>query len=207
MNVTFAADAGTAPARRDKKHFTANCGPVDRTEMRVDNAINLQAHAFAGDLGQCARFRILAETHHAVISTLPHAIDFPLQLSQAIIQQFTNRHCQPDQCQSRSRVRTWRRAPLLCVRRLTATTAAGRTSLLRSAWIRKTIRGPLLKIRNEADGNGGFVGRSLPEDEIAEHKQAVESAGDALRAWRDKLSGDAAQDAPAQPELLPPERA
>jgi hypothetical protein len=57
--------------------------------MRVDNAINLQAHAFAGDLGQCARFRILAETHHAVISTLPHAIDFPLQLSQAIIQQFT----------------------------------------------------------------------------------------------------------------------
>jgi hypothetical protein len=32
-----------------------------------------QLFAFAGDLGQCARFRILAETHHAVIST-PAAI-------------------------------------------------------------------------------------------------------------------------------------
>ena len=41
MNVTFAADPGTAPARRDKKHLTVRI--VDRAEMRVDNAINLQA--------------------------------------------------------------------------------------------------------------------------------------------------------------------
>jgi hypothetical protein len=67
------------------------------------------------------------------------------------------------------------------------------------------VAGPIRIATFEADGNGNFAGRSLPDDEIAEHKQAVESAGDALRAWRDQLSGDAAQDAPAQPELLPPE--
>jgi hypothetical protein len=57
-----------------------------------------------------------------------------------------------------------------------------------------------------ADQAGNFQALELPENEIQEHQQAIESAAGALREWRDKLqSGDAAVDAPAQPELLPPE--
>ncbi|MDB5656117.1 MAG: hypothetical protein JWQ94_3730 [Tardiphaga sp.] len=48
-----------------------------------------QIFAIAGDIGQNARLRIIAETNHHVIAGLAHSIDFPLQLTQAIIQQFT----------------------------------------------------------------------------------------------------------------------
>ena len=45
-----------------------------------------------------------------------------------------------------------------------------------------------------------WVARELPEDEIAEHQQAIESAGEALRRWRDQLqSGEAAEGAPEPP--------
>jgi hypothetical protein len=51
---------------------------------------------------------------------------------------------------------------------------------------------------------GGF---ELPDSEIQEQQQAIESAAHALRDWRDKLqSGDAADNAPAVPELLLPEK-
>jgi hypothetical protein len=47
----------------------------------------------------------------------------------------------------------------------------------------------------------------LPDSEIQEQQQAIESAAHALRDWRDKLqSGDAADNAPAVPELLLPEK-
>jgi 20S proteasome alpha/beta subunit len=50
------------------------------------------------------------------------------------------------------------------------------------------------------DGTGSA--RSLPEDEILEHQQAIESAASALRTWRDQLqSGKAADVAPDQPVL------
>jgi hypothetical protein len=45
-----------------------------------------------------------------------------------------------------------------------------------------------------------WAARELPEDEIAEHQQAIESAGEALRRWRDQLqSGEAAEGAPEPP--------
>lgn len=47
-----------------------------------------QLFAFAGDQGQAARFRILAEANHYVAVTQNLAIDHPLNLSQGIIQQF-----------------------------------------------------------------------------------------------------------------------
>jgi hypothetical protein len=48
-----------------------------------------QIFALAGDLGQNARLRIIAENHHGIIATCGHAIEYPLQLTQAIILQFT----------------------------------------------------------------------------------------------------------------------
>jgi hypothetical protein len=48
-----------------------------------------QIFALTGDLGQNARLRIIAENHHAIIAKCGHAIEYPLQLTQAIILQFT----------------------------------------------------------------------------------------------------------------------
>jgi hypothetical protein len=54
------------------------------------------------------------------------------------------------------------------------------------------------------DGNGTFQAIELPDSEIAEHQQAIESAAIALRKWRDEIqSGSAAEDAPEPP--TPPE--
>jgi hypothetical protein len=41
------------------------------------------------DIGQNARLKIIAENNHGIIATSGHAIDYPLQLTQAIILQFT----------------------------------------------------------------------------------------------------------------------
>jgi hypothetical protein len=50
------------------------------------------------------------------------------------------------------------------------------------------------------DGTGSFVARELPDTEIEEHKQAVESAAEALRDWRRNIqSGAAAQGVPVPP--------
>lgn len=53
--------------------------------------------------------------------------------------------------------------------------------------------------------NGIVSARELNvETDIQEHMQAIQSAGDALRDWRDAMrSGEAADDAPAQPSLQP----
>jgi hypothetical protein len=48
-----------------------------------------QIFAIAGDIGQNARVRIMAEGSHAQIATTQHPIDFPLGLTQAMVQQFT----------------------------------------------------------------------------------------------------------------------
>jgi hypothetical protein len=49
-----------------------------------------------------------------------------------------------------------------------------------------------------------WAARELPDDEISEHKEAVVSAGDALRRWRDAVgSGVPTEDVPAPPEPPP----
>ena len=68
------------------------------------------------------------------------------------------------------------------------------------------VAGPIRIATFEPDGAGGYQARSLPDDEIAEHQQAMESAADALRAWRDGLqSGEAAEGVPEPPQS-PPEK-
>lgn len=63
------------------------------------------------------------------------------------------------------------------------------------------VAGPIRVATFALNGGGAFEARTLPDDEIAEHQQAIESAAEALRTWRDQLqSGTAAQDAPEQPD-------
>jgi hypothetical protein len=66
------------------------------------------------------------------------------------------------------------------------------------------VAGPIRVATFSGDGNGAFHATELPDSEIAEHQQAVESAATALRKWRDEIqSGQAADDAPEPP--IPPE--
>jgi 20S proteasome alpha/beta subunit len=49
-----------------------------------------QLFAFAGDQGQAARFRTMAELQHANIAGVPHALDYGLGMSVNMIQQFAS---------------------------------------------------------------------------------------------------------------------
>jgi hypothetical protein len=48
----------------------------------------VQVLAFAGDQGQAARFKLLAESNHIFPTTAAHALDYPLALAQALSTQF-----------------------------------------------------------------------------------------------------------------------
>lgn len=62
------------------------------------------------------------------------------------------------------------------------------------------VAGPIRIAVFERDANGAYVARQLPDTEIEEPKQAIESAADALRSWRQGIqSGDAAQGIPNPP--------
>jgi len=66
------------------------------------------------------------------------------------------------------------------------------------------VAGPIRVAVLEKDDAGSFIARELPDTEIEEHKQAIESAGEALRSWRSSIqSGTAAQGVP-QPPVAPP---
>jgi hypothetical protein len=61
------------------------------------------------------------------------------------------------------------------------------------------VDGPI-RIAALENSNNQWTARELPQDEIAEHQQAIESAGEALRRWRDQMqSGEAAEGAPEPP--------
>ena len=62
------------------------------------------------------------------------------------------------------------------------------------------VAGPIRVATLDSDAAGTYQAKELSDDGIAEHQQAIESAADALRNWRDQLrSGAAAEDAPALP--------
>lgn len=62
------------------------------------------------------------------------------------------------------------------------------------------VAGPIRIATFSADPDGKFQAVELPDQEIAEHQQAIESAAMALRKWRDEIqSGGAADDAPEPP--------
>lgn len=63
------------------------------------------------------------------------------------------------------------------------------------------VAGPIRIAVIERGDAGEYSAREVPENEVEEHHQAIESAAAALRSWRDELqSGDAAEGVPEPPE-------
>jgi 20S proteasome alpha/beta subunit len=58
--------------------------------MKISVLAGQQLFAFAGDQGQSDRVRIMADGGHATIAGRAHAIDYPLAITQGIVQQFQN---------------------------------------------------------------------------------------------------------------------
>jgi hypothetical protein len=64
------------------------------------------------------------------------------------------------------------------------------------------VAGPICVCAFESNGAGGYSARELPDTEIAEHQQAIQSAGEALRTWLQKMqSGEAGEEVEAPPTL------
>jgi hypothetical protein len=209
-----------------------------------------QLFAFAGDQGQAARFKIMAELQHGNIGGLAHALDYGLGMSGGIVQQLAttgivgnaigtntilafchggSHHCCMFEGQLQPR--------LLDEHHYYAALGSGKLSadpflrflvdifcqngqptvpeaIFLATWAVQHVidtnpggvAGPIRVATFVRDGAGNFQAAQLPDNEIQEHQQAIESAAGALRDWRDGIqSGDAADDAPAVPELLPPE--
>jgi hypothetical protein len=203
-----------------------------------------QLFAFAGDQGQAARFKIMAEHQHPQIAGLAHALDYGLGMSGGIVQQLANtgitgnaigtntilafchggaHHCCMFEGQLQPR--------LLDENHFYAALGSGKLSadpflrflvdvfcpngrptlreaVFLAAWsIQHVIdtnpggvAGPIRVATFSVDEYGAVQAIELPDSEIAEHQQAIESAAAALRKWRDEIqSGDAAQNAPEPP--------
>ena len=213
-----------------------------------------QLFAFAGDQGQAARFKIMAQLQHGQIAPLPHALDYGLGLSAGIINQLAStgisgnaigtntilafchggsHHCcmfegqlQPrllDEHHFYAALGSGKLSADPFLRFLVDIFCPNGTPTLREAIFLATwtvqhvidtnpggVAGPIRVATFNSDGNGGFQALEMPDSEIAEHQQAVESAVAALRKWRDGIqSGSAALDAPEPPtppqEPTPPE--
>ncbi len=209
---------------------------------KVEILTGPQLFAFAGDQGQGARFRIMADGGHASAAQGNHAIDYPLALTQSLVQQFNatgigsaidlntalafgrggQHHCcvfegavQPrllDATHYYAVLGSGKMAGDPFLRFLVDIFCKGgqpntREAIFLATWVIQHcidtapggIAGPIRVCTLEPDGQGGFRARDLPDDEIAEHQQAVESAGEALCQWRDEIQSGAA--AEAMPEL------
>jgi hypothetical protein len=203
-----------------------------------------QLFAFAGDQGQGARFRFLAEGAHSQIAGLNHPMDYGLRLSIGIVQQFQatgiggsigvntiltyehggTHHCcmfegalQPrllDEYHYYAALGSGKLSADPFLRFLVDVFCANgrptvREGIFLATWAVQHVidtnpggvAGPIRVATFEAQPGAGYAARELPDEEIAEHQQAIESASQALRTWRNQLqSGAAAQDTPAQPE-------
>lgn len=210
---------------------------------KIDVLSGPQLFAFAGVQGQAARFRILADNFHPNIRGFAHPIDYGLNLSATIVQQFNStgignaigtnavlayehngaHHC----CMFEGALQP----RLLDAQHYYAALGSGKLSadpflrflvdvfcpagqptvrdaVFLSSWAVQHVidtnpggvAGPI-RIAVFERSQGNYEARALPDDEIAEHQQAVESAAEALRSWRNELqSGEAAENTPAQPE-------
>lgn len=211
-----------------------------------------QLFAFAGDQGQAARFKTMAELSHAQIAGMGHPLDYGLALSQGIVTQLKNtgivgnaiganailayghgggHHCcmfegqlQPrllDEHHFYAALGSGKLSADPFLRFLVDVFCANGRPTLREAIFLATwtvqhvidtnpggVAGPIRVATFSLDGTGALSALELPDDDIAEHQQAIESAATALRKWRDEIqSGDAAGDAPeppAPPEQSPP---
>ncbi len=194
-----------------------------------------QLFAFAGDVGIAMRFRLLADVNHATIAGTQNTLDFPIQISQAIMQQLKatealgqaggtstvlafghqgQAHCcvfesglQPRlldadhyyfaQGSGKLSADPFLRflADIFCV----AGRPSVRDAVFLATWaVQHVIEvnpggvAPPIRLATFELEGATFVAREMPENEIAEHREAVASAAEALRQWRIAL-GAAAQ--------------
>jgi hypothetical protein len=204
-----------------------------------------QLFAFAGDQGQAARFKIMAQIQHPQIAGLAHALDYGLGMSGGIVQQLAStgitgsaigtntilafchggtHHCcmfegllQPrllDENHFYAALGSGKLSADPFLRFLVDVFCQNGRPTLReavflAAWTVQHVidtnpggvAGPIRVATFSADGNGAFQAIELPDSEIAEHQQAIESAASALRKWRDEIqSGGAAENAPEPPQ-------
>jgi 20S proteasome alpha/beta subunit len=205
-----------------------------------------QLFGFAGDLGQAARFKIMADSSHGLISGSSHPLDYALAITRNLLQQFVSTGIQPaaigvNTVLSYVHIGTHQcciyegalQPRLLDVSHYYAALGSGKLSadpFLRflvdvfcakgipkvseatflAIWTIQHVidtnpggvAGPIRIATFEKDDVGQYAARELPDDDIAEHQQAIESASEALRRWRDELqSGRAADDVPEPPGL------
>jgi 20S proteasome alpha/beta subunit len=204
-----------------------------------------QLFAFAGDQGQAARFQIMADGSHQMAGTVGHAVDYPLALTQALIQQFHNtgignqinvntllgfEHAgQRHLCVFEGLIQP----RLLDAAHYYVALGSGKLSadpFLRflvdifclngppsvreatflTAWAIQHVidtnpggvAGPIRIAVMESGPMGGWQSRPLSDNEIEDHNQAIESARQSLRDWRESLSPPANGD--EQGEDIPP---
>jgi hypothetical protein len=214
--------------------------------MKLATLAGPQLFAFAGDQGQAARFRTMADGSHGLIPQVGHPLDYAIAISQSIVGQLqstgiavqminTNtilafekggrHHCcvfegplqprflDPDHFyvalgSGKLSADPFLRflADIFCANNVQPSVREG---IFLATWAVQHVidtnpggvAGPIRVATFQPTAAGTFEARNLPDDEIAEHQQAIESAAHALRTWRDQLqSGKAAEDAPQQPE-------
>lgn len=203
-----------------------------------------QVYAFAGDQGQGARFRIMADGSFAAATTVQHPIDYPIALTQGLMAQFQATGIASSITVNTILAFVHGGAHQCCVfegalqpRLLDSThyyvvLGSGkmggdpflrflvdvfckdgqpniREAIFLATWVVQHcidtspggIAEPIRICTLRQDNIGNYVATELPADEIAEHLQAMESAAEALRNWRDEIqSGEAANNAPDMPE-------
>ena len=81
--VVIAADSMVTPSMGG-----INVGHHHGMKLAVLNGPQL--FAFAGDLGQAARFRIMADLSHSLIQTVNHPIEYAIAISKSIVEQLRN---------------------------------------------------------------------------------------------------------------------
>lgn len=213
--------------------------------VKVNVLAGDQLFAFAGDQGQAARVKHIADNGANSIHAYGHPLDYAVAISQAVIDQFTRTGINGS-----INVNTmlgWRQNGITacCVfegamqpRLLDANhfyVALGSGKLSADPFIRfvvdtfctagqPTVReavflatwvvqhvidtnsggvAPPIRMVTIEEVAGNFVARDLPIEEIAEHQQAIESAAEALRGWRDNFQNGAVNDPPAEPPPVP----
>ena len=215
--------------------------------LKVEILSGQQVFAFAGDQGQGARFRILADGNSSLAASQNHPIDYALALTQALVTQFNatgiggaigvntvlgyihnNMHyCSVFEGLIQPRLLDnnhyyvalgsgkFSADPFLRFLVDTFCTSGQpnvREAIFLATWVIQHcidtasggISDPIKVGILEKDITGNYVGRHLRDDEVENHLQAVESAREALREWRDKLqSGAAAAGVPAPPSMSP----
>lgn len=201
-----------------------------------------QIFAFAGDLGQAARFRIKADASHPIAGSA-HPINYGLNLTKDLVAQFQSTgignsiavntvlsflngnscHCcvfegaiQPRLLDAQHYYVALGSGKLSAdpfLRFLDDIFCRGNQPKVREAVFLATwtvqhvidtnpggVDGPIRIAIFERDQGGSFAARELPDSEIQEHLEAIESAADALRNWQVGISsGEPPASVPAPP--------